>query len=1248
MRISPTRLLVLTALAVGPSAAEDLVQVRDDLRARLAERIAADAEVEPGRDFLLRLEDALHGETVELTLSRRGGKWVRGEWSGLPDHHRIVASDFSGLAIADGRLTGEIDVTWRDLPYEVLDGLRWERTDLGGSPEERTTTIAIDATWSADRRRYRLTLEEGVEGRPIELDILRAGGVWVEPFAATPEWNRGVHEIDVGGLALEGDLLSGEVALVLHPDKWVPEDQKPRAQTFRLQVRIDDGAAAGTHEGEGDLGALAGAVAGRVEVVVAGHLASRESGTTVHSEVTGHTEVDLAAALPDPSGDAPPLAYRDCRVLLLALREYPLSLREARRRIVEGPDDALDLATPAMAADWVRTAAGQTRSPVIGHGAGAPADFGPYGEVIAWGPGGLIDAPAGTWQRPAHWHLAPAFEIEADAPSPPPLPAVLLAGGDTVEDFRVAAEMGEQYQHRSKFPRLIHTGTTALELAEDRKLWFAVRARAAGSLWIDGRRVWRAGGGDAGAARFAVFPVELDAGSHRLVARVRGHLGEARFELAVSPHDPPEPEAPAASAEPPPSRGYRGDGSAVFPEASPPVAWDLETGSNVAWRAEVPGGSGDPVVAGDLAIVTASPNRVHAFALADGVEAWSAAVGPEPDDDGPVTTSPVADGERVYAFFHHGHLACFDLAGEAVFAHDTGLDAGRGLDLPAPVLVDGKCVVLGYTGSREEGRACHAIAYDAASGAEAWRRELPADVRVARALNAKHDSQSFRDGTAWTIAGLAPVILARGEHKVPLLVSPQGHLIDARSGEVLERAARPVALARSAPVIVDGTCYFSTPHGTSALALDLDEHGTVRARTRWISRRFCYQYPPEDALTHRDYWYDAPVVFDGRCYVQRNTWHHWPQHHPKPRTEVTTYDLDSGLPRGRQTKALSEATNPAGNPAAAGGRLYFTDAGDGKYDGTREHGQVAVAMPGDVPLVIADNVCGKLNSTPIAAGDALLLRTRDGLACLRVDGEEGARFQRERIAHYLNDRLPRFPGIAKVATIPAEETDFFAEEGVPVTKLVEGVMPHDWLVLGPGGRADGDPLAAAGGQAGIRPRVGTEVGDLGAFAPLDRDHLRIGYNVVVYWSDRPPKTYSLDVGLLTGKEPSTTWLYTVVTNDRTRTLQAKFKKIGGAKMRLWLAGAPVGEDEVVRLEPGFYPVMLRVDLGRLPPFVKKTVAQVHFDPVEDPAEQVAAWRARVSPYREHLEAIVAELDGTDHAAEAELLLRYLERAEGRE
>jgi outer membrane protein assembly factor BamB len=105
-----------------------------------------------------------------------------------------------------------------------------------------------------------------------------------------------------------------------------------------------------------------------------------------------------------------------------------------------------------------------------------------------------------------------------------------------------------------------------------------------------------------------------------------------------------------------------GAASGVAPANNAPTTWDIKTGTNIAWTAELPGrGPASPIVVGKRIIVTASSganqDKMHVlcFDSDSGKQLWQRqfwATGrcyshPQSSNAAP---TPASDGQRIYAF----------------------------------------------------------------------------------------------------------------------------------------------------------------------------------------------------------------------------------------------------------------------------------------------------------------------------------------------------------------------------------------------------------------------------------------------------------------------------------------------------------------------------------------------------------------------------------------------------------------------
>ena len=174
-----------------------------------------------------------------------------------------------------------------------------------------------------------------------------------------------------------------------------------------------------------------------------------------------------------------------------------------------------------------------------------------------------------------------------------------------------------------------------------------------------------------------------------------------------------------------------------------PVTWSAS--ENVVWSRKLPSWSGStPVVWGERIFLT-SPNAgeeiqggekllLGCLSTAAGRTLWQRTL-----DEGNAywrkhnnaTPSPVTDGERVLAVTGTGMIRAFDMDGEELWHYDLQAEHGPfGLMFgyaSSPLLHEGQLFVEVLHGQNTDD-ASYLIAFDAATGAVAWRRERPTDA----------------------------------------------------------------------------------------------------------------------------------------------------------------------------------------------------------------------------------------------------------------------------------------------------------------------------------------------------------------------------------------------------------------------------------------------------------------------------------------------------------------------------------------
>ncbi|HUT36720.1 MAG TPA: PQQ-binding-like beta-propeller repeat protein [Planctomycetota bacterium] len=672
-------------IAEGRAAFGKLVAMRDGLLAELGKRQAADQQRGPAQHLVLRLDEGADRDDLHLVLRRAGGQW-RTAFAEVPAWAQGTMQEWRGFHLANGagiawrpnlrfpvdasaarldagRLRGSLRVEFRldqTLDEKLPPGEPvswWDRFIPTGHAIPRKQSYAIDAVVHDDAVLLDLVLEGGVHWQPkkkgdkaptlVERPIFARLVVPSTRFTAmrvqTPTWNGGYHEGDATGLRLDAGRITGTLVVYLHQDGWIPwgggktYQRPPQVITFELDARLTHHALSGTFKASGDMGDYQGEVRGRGGKAVAGRFtASGELGEQVGA-LDGMLLDDPARigdrlkAGPKAGGDASGAqvntVLHHIRALHLALQHYPLPLDEALAQT--------DTAAPDWAgADAAKVAAYCREALAMLAGVPSPADAALPTPI----PEQSVEA---EWSPVRDWRVIGPFEqrvgLENDAGLVPQV--VPLAGIKHVQEMdRLGARQPDA--PRREWQEATCPGTR-LGAPWDKpgfynrfqgELWYAaadIRSEAAGrswlslesgdfaKLWVNGRLVWA----DAEKPwRYrprgrVVVPVELRAGNNTLLVRVHRDREPSWVRVAIATRPPQR------AGQPPPTPPV--SSPCVFPDATPPLAWDIEKGTNVAWRRPELGGKARPFVVGDALFVTGPEGTVHCLDAATGQVRWS-------------------------------------------------------------------------------------------------------------------------------------------------------------------------------------------------------------------------------------------------------------------------------------------------------------------------------------------------------------------------------------------------------------------------------------------------------------------------------------------------------------------------------------------------------------------------------------------------------------------------------------------------
>jgi outer membrane protein assembly factor BamB len=399
----------------------------------------------------------------------------------------------------------------------------------------------------------------------------------------------------------------------------------------------------------------------------------------------------------------------------------------------------------------------------------------------------------------------------------------------------------------------------------------------------------------------------------------------------------------------------------VAPHADPPVEWS-ET-KNVRWKVALPGkGHSTPAIWGDRIFLTAaaptgtaSPPHysgapgahdedpithrqkfmVIALDRRDGKVVWERTVREEvPHQGGHVTaslasSSPITDGERVYAHFGSWGLYCLDLKGELLWKTDFGhLDSLHGHGEGSSPVLYGDALIVNWD---HEGDS-FVVALDKRSGRELWKTP-------------RERASSWSSPIVVEHAGRAQVIVS-GSKRLRAYDLANGKLIWECGGLSVENVV-------ATPVAGHGMVFAGSTYDQSGvLAVRLDGAAgdiTGTPNVAWQRRRGAPYVPSPllygDALLFLNHFQGGIIT----------------------RVNARTGEDQPGAFR------IPGMHNIFASPVAAAGRVYVT---------SRE-GMTAVVKDGDQLEVLAQNrLEDHFSASPALAGRELFLRGEKYLYCL--------------------------------------------------------------------------------------------------------------------------------------------------------------------------------------------------------------------------------------------------------------------------
>jgi len=400
--------------------------------------------------------------------------------------------------------------------------------------------------------------------------------------------------------------------------------------------------------------------------------------------------------------------------------------------------------------------------------------------------------------------------------------------------------------------------------------------------------------------------------------------------------------AGASAADWPQFRGLAGQG--LSGEKGLPTTWSAT--QNVVWKVPLPGaGTSSPIFVGNRIYLTAysgfkvpgeaggSMERLQRKVLclnrANGQQVWVADIPsklPEQetirDDHGYASSTPVSDGQRIYAFFGKAGVFALDLTGKILWRADVGDQIHGWGSATSPILHNNLLIVNASVESQS------LFAFDKLTGKEVWR---------ARGIK-----------ESWN----TPIVVQNPAGEPELVVAIMGDVLgfDPATGQQLWKCKTDIAWYMVPSLVVDrGVVYCIGGRTGGGLAVKTGGSGDVTGSHRvWVSKKGSNV--------------SSPCLHDGHLY-----WAH----------EALGIVYCAELATGNivYEERLPRAGQFYSSPILADGKIYYL---------TRNGRTFVVAARPKFEL-LATNDLGEratFNACPVAADGRLFLRSDKTLYCL--------------------------------------------------------------------------------------------------------------------------------------------------------------------------------------------------------------------------------------------------------------------------
>lgn len=899
---------------------------------------------------------------------------------------------------------------------------------------------------------------------------------------------------------------------------------------------------------------------------------------------------------------------------------------------------------------------------VIGYTATDDPDFGPY---MVSGPmpssegkpnimGKVDTEKEQVWAFPGNWHMIGIFKPHPRRDLLAPYLPEIVEALDATYNILIPFEKGGHVKTAStdqppgwfaynlaydpitpwwgdtaaKIRRPGHPNTyfycvTEIHSEADQTVWAGLDADDFAKLWINDTLVWASPRQEAAIGKWSVFQVNLKKGVNRVLLRSENTFGNhtvhLRFCTQGRPLTTTERVAERArikdayaKLDKPFIRGVNGDGTRVFPDATPVTAWDIQQNINVRWRIPLPRFShATPVIVGDKLFTQMEPHTLICVDKMTGKEHWR-----RDSNIIELIADPAVRAEALAAYAKQETTdrkaareltetlgkelrqiedslekapnptlekrrdqiqAEIDKANTGLNAFATyaskvepqgrytiepgGFDFYVGYTMPVPV-TDGKHIWVKYgTGVA----ACYDL-----DGNRKWLAQTHL-----HGAGPQNVASPILAGNVLVVHGSGGILAGKRGVK---LTSGAGHWMvgmNATTGEVLwdYGPLRSGGYGGST-----GPALVTVTNGRESMHLAVHGEGQV---IRADDGKLLLNHVGARQGGH------VPLVIGNTVYLGDTA------------VELTMHSRDAigARIRGKGGSVLHKDKyywmdcNHDGfcevtvTEAATGRRIPLPfsttqDMGDG-YPlpaATRDFAflpatsKINVVRTGAKPLMIATSKIERFHGGIVFDEDRMYIRTVESLLCIGRTGDAGAAYEKSVWAQTLIAPFPQELKRHPMESI-APDANYKPGKDVPVVRLESGIVPQRWLFAGPlPVNREMDPLGSIGGSDKARPENGTAIefaGGAATFQPLDPKFVT---------------EQSIDFdGPIAKKRTTTSLYYTVLECPNIGVYKLTCDKPGIA---ILLNGVKLNPGDHVELQPGLYALLAIVDAGgKFPPMI---------------------------------------------------------------